>query len=238
MKKSLSGNTLTVNRRTIARGALWAVPAMVMASAAPALASSTCVMHVAPVITDGVGRNASGNRVGKFYDPESGVTITAKVIANTSTLDSLNMLGRRDGSLVLQQSAKQGEYQTVQFTASQKLYNMTFKVFDVDSGDRQKYIDSVTVNGPVSAAAEDPGYLTVEPASSGVATFTAPDPKSTSAEPLDDTDPRGHVLIASDKGEGITSFSITYRNIANTGWFGSGDQTILIAPVKFSVAPC
>ena len=238
MKKSLNINSGAVSRRTIARGALWAAPAMVVASAAPALASSTCVMHEAPAIPDGYGQNAGGNREGKFYDPETDVTITAKVIANTADLDSLNTLGRRDGSMVFQQGAKQGEYQTIEFTSSKPLYNMTFKVLDVDSGGKQKYIDSVTVNGPVSAQAVAPGYLTVEPATTGVATFTAPDPKKTSAKPLDDTDERGHVLITSDPGEAITSFKITYKNLADTGWFGHGDQTILVAPVSFSISPC
>ncbi|MGQ4518782.1 hypothetical protein ACUH96_02425 [Dermabacteraceae bacterium P13077] len=237
-----SSSSKTVSRRSVARGALWAAPAMVMASAAPALASSTCELRTAKTTRGG---GASGTSA-TFLDPATGITIEARVVDYNANINKgeqvgLNMTKRSDGGLGLGQRASYEKYQKVVFTASAPLYGMKFTIEDIDSnkGEDQQYIDSVEIEGPVKATPVDPGYLKVESLSTGGVKLTAPGnvKNGDGVRPLKDgVEHNGDVVItAADPEEGITTFTIIYSNQRKVGLFGlaEGAQFIAVSAISF-----
>ncbi|MGQ4538293.1 hypothetical protein ACUH94_07130 [Dermabacteraceae bacterium P7074] len=95
---------VTPSRCAVAKGAMWAAPALVVASAAPAFASSQeCDVQVARPVSAGDLRNVT------FNGPD-GLKVTASVVEHTSELGtrqlgSPNMSVTSGGGVALGQRA-------------------------------------------------------------------------------------------------------------------------------------
>lgn len=166
------GATRGTTRRALARGAVWTVPAVTLATAAPAFASTIpCevttnfddlqVGSSPTTLTFGTSTTtaslayASGGQGG---DPTPGATGR---VAATSTNPSWNYL-----ELQLVQNLNQGDYVTLTITFTQPVENLSFKIHDIDRVTNQWY-DEVVV-GPTG--------FTATPSTNVIGSGTSADP--------------------------------------------------------------
>lgn len=140
----------TVSRRTVAAGAMWAVPVIAVAAAAPAMAASQCV------VTTNFDNLTVGTSPTTFTFSPSPVTATISYastgqggdntpggtgqVAATSTSPSWNYI-----EVELLDELNTGDSVTVTLTFSAPVENLTFKLHDID-GLASQWRDTVRVN--------------------------------------------------------------------------------------------
>ncbi|MGQ4575907.1 hypothetical protein ACUH93_05815 [Dermabacteraceae bacterium P7006] len=231
---------VTSSRRAVAKGAMWAAPALVVASAAPAFASSQeCDVQVARPVSAGDLRNVT------FNGPD-GLKVTASVVEHTSELGtrqlgSPNMSVTSGGGVALGQRADYGQYQEVRFEFSKPVYNLRFVIRDVDNqwengGDG--YVDSIVVDGDVRVEPVRPGVLVVTRESTGGTRVSAPQPYSPqNVRDFSPRDPGGQVLVTNRGDAPVTGFTLRYENTSTETSRAYG-QFVFIAPIEYTSSNC
>jgi len=232
----------TVSRRTIATGLAWSVPTMAAAVAAPAFAASRCTTST-PAYTGG-NASMSNPTASVTAKGATGVTLSTKTVANSPTtlsssqnmrimLTSDTTLGPA-GYVQLHQYKQNGPGQTVTYTFSQPVYNVSFQIADIDTqymAANSHYRDSVTVSGAVATTTS--GDISVS-GGTATSTNTASSTNQKTYEWTKLNDPRG---IATFTIAGpVTSFTITYTNTyvgsANSST-NDNSQQVYISPITF-----
>ncbi|MBV7433267.1 hypothetical protein KRX53_08050 [Dermabacteraceae bacterium TAE3-ERU5] len=223
----LTAKSSPISRRTIAHGALWAAPAMVIASAAPAFADSTCAIHTAKPIP-------STSRETITFNGPDGLIVTGHVIRNTSDLAENNLLVLEKGSVVIEQEAAQNEYQEIRFTFSRPVYNLEFVISDIDNNWQNNggYTDAIAISGNVTATPVKPGYLRVS-GNRVSAPLASHDWDTRGVYP---NDPAGQVRISSTSGQPVREFSLRYQNLSPS--YRRRNQVVLIKFIKYTSTDC
>ncbi|MGQ4509076.1 hypothetical protein ACUH9H_08465 [Dermabacteraceae bacterium P13128] len=231
---------VTSSRRAVAKGAMWAAPALVVASAAPAFASSQeCDVQVARPVSAGDLRNVT------FNGPD-GLKVTGTVVSHDSELSvrpigSPNMSVTSGGGVTLGQVADYGQYQEVRFEFSKPVYNLRFVIRDIDNqwengGDG--YVDSIVIDGDVHVEPVRPGSLVVRQESTGGTRISASQPYG----PQDVRDfkpfnPRGQALVTNRGDAPVTGFTLRYEN-TSTETSRAYAQFVYIAPIEYTSSNC
>ena len=217
------------SRREVTRDVLWGAPALVLATAAPALAGSVCTSEDLLTATP----KASSEADEITFEGPDGLVVTAELIGATAKTLRGN-LNKSGENVILYQSAAAGQYQDVKFTFSRPAYNVSFKVLDLDNWKRQ--VDFVTVTGDVKAKPVVKGFLEIEENGTGI-TASAPVPQTDAdAKKLDENSPEGQALITSEAGQAMSGFTLRYGNRRSSS--GSGGQAVWISPISYTNTNC
>ncbi|MGQ4495276.1 hypothetical protein ACUH88_08200 [Dermabacteraceae bacterium P13095] len=231
---------VTPSRRAVAKGAMWAAPALVVASAAPAFASSQeCDVQVARPVSAGDLRNVT------FNGPD-GLKVTGTVVSYDSELSvrpigSPNMSVTSGGGVALGQRADYGQYQEVRFDFSKPVHNLRFVIRDVDNqwengGDG--YVDSIVIEGDVRVEPVRPGMLEVTQESTGGTRVSAPQPYSPrDVRGVSPRDPLGQVLVTNRGDAPVTGFTLRYENTSSETTKPYA-QFVFIAPIEYTSSNC
>ncbi|MBV7412756.1 hypothetical protein KRX56_08480 [Dermabacteraceae bacterium TAE3-ERU27] len=223
----LTAKNTPITRRAIARGALWATPAMVVSSAAPAFADSTCVIQNAKPVPSNSTRQIT-------FNGSDGITVTGRVVGGNSQISNNNLWVLDSGEVVLEQDAAQGEYQEVLFEFSKPVYNLQFVISDIDNDWQQRggYTDAISVSGDVVAAPVASGYLRTS-GNRISAPLARYDWDSQGVLPKD---PKGQVRISNRPGSPVKSFTVRYENLSPS--YQRRNQVVLIAFINYTSTDC
>ncbi|MGQ4495277.1 hypothetical protein ACUH9Y_07295 [Dermabacteraceae bacterium P13115] len=223
----LTAKSSPISRRTIARGALWAAPAMVIASAAPAFADSTCAIQNAKPVPSNSTRQIT-------FNGSDGITVTGRVTGGNSQISNNNLWVLDSGEVVLEQDASQGEYQEILFEFSKPVYNLNFVISDIDNDWQQRggYTDAVAVSGDVVVTPVAPGYLRTSN-NRVSAPLARSDRDSQGVLP---NDPKGQVRISNRPGSPVKSFTLRYENLSPS--YRRRNQVVLIKFINYTSTDC
>ncbi len=150
-----TSETPTVGRRALTRGAVWSVPAVTLAVAAPAAAATSgCTVQLGKLDWD-LFTNGT-NQLNKVLTTTiSGVTVkvtvTGDFAANNGVVTSTSTGGLSKVMRFYDQENKTGTSQTITVTFSKQVQNVSFSLLDVDSQSghpNNAYEDLVTVLTP------------------------------------------------------------------------------------------
>lgn len=227
--------TNDISRRTLAQGAAWAVPAIAVAGAAPAFASSTCQLSSVTFPTTATTQTSI------VSTPTAGVTATAtnKITGSVTTGVGYNMTSKAlqgTTGVQLAQNPSANSYQELTFEFSQPVYNVSFTVFDIDWNSQNNYTDNVElakINGTT------PGNFTSVPNSyvQGNGTTSNPwQPNKTvnKSGPLDETEPRTTVKVTLAAKTAVTSFTIRFSSPTKPVAL----QQIWVGGIQFTTTNC
>lgn len=232
-------------RRTVLKGATWAVPTAVAAISAPVLAASPCppADHSAPFRASGLDRAsatsahvtasagvAGATPVSLSIEASASGSKTLGIAQNLLPSDHLNSNGGSNlgglgaTGLQLQQSGGSASYesrQTVTFTFDRPVSALSFHIVDIDR--TGSYFDHVALTGAPSIVHE--GSVT------GAGTPTDPLRTTLSSADLRPDDGRGNVEVSYSSE--LTSFSVDF-------WSGrgTGGQQVFITDFTFTAATC
>lgn len=229
----MTENVSRPSRRAVARGAAWALPTLVVAGQAPALAASRCDPVVIDWDTQAVGTSAVSTTVGSTTlsvtaSPDvsySDVNLTVRpgpqggVSGNYVTLSKLNPVP--------------GATATYTFTFSQPVRAVSFTIVDIDATLVSQWVDAVALSS---------GFVTNSRGVALTGTGTATDYfrlANNATGNLADISPDGNVTLtyAGD----LTTFQLFYRNDYPTGQApGTGTRTqgIGITDIRFTPSSC
>ncbi|MGQ4561858.1 hypothetical protein ACUH90_08440 [Dermabacteraceae bacterium P7054] len=223
----LTAKSSPISRRTIAHGALWAAPAMVIASAAPAFADSTCIIQNAKPVP-------SNSRERIAFNGPDGLVVTGRVVRSSSAIAENNFLVLESGEVVIEQDAAQNEYQEIQFEFSKPVYNLEFVISDIDNDwqSNSGYTDAIAVSGNVTVTPVKPGYLRTS-GNRVSAPLARYDWDSQGVLP---NDPTGQVRISSLSGQPVSRFSLRYQNLSPAS--RRRNQVVLIKFIKYTSTDC
>ena len=142
-----------VGRRAVTRGAVWSIPVVSLAVAAPAMAVSGCKMTTGVLSWDSY--TSGTKQTGKTLTTTmAGVTVTVSVSGDTSAAHNGEVTSTTTGGLskVLRfydLNNKKNTTQTVLITFSKPVQNLSFSLLDVDSQSgvlQNAYEDLVVIN--------------------------------------------------------------------------------------------
>lgn len=245
-------------RRTLARGAAWAVPVLAVGAAAPASAASPCD----PIPYELAWRDSSTTAYTQFSQtsgvvtvsspsggPVVGVSISASVSAptlqlrpenlsmSTSTLAGLGQYGLILAQRLLAPANAvppgRSARQSITFAFDRPVSSLSFTVTDIDSdkaGDN--FVDAVEVT-------PDPDSVTHGPWVTGLGTQASP------ARPTDDNRPVDESGSSSDGNATfavagpVSALTLVYWNTSTTEVQpGDGlDQTVFVTNISFTAVP-
>jgi hypothetical protein len=150
-----TSETPTIGRRAVTRGAVWSVPVVTLAMAAPAAAATSgCTVQLGKLDWDLFAQGS--NQLNKLLTTTiSGVTVkvtvTGDYAANNGVVTSTTTGGLSKVMRFYDQENKTGTSQTVTVTFSKQVQNVSFSLLDVDSQSgrpNNAYEDLVTVLTP------------------------------------------------------------------------------------------
>jgi hypothetical protein len=150
-----TSETTTVGRRALTRGAVWSVPAVTLAVAAPAAAATSgCTVQLGKLDWD-LFTNGT-NQLNKVLTTTiSGVTVTLTVTGdfagNNGVVTSTSTGALSKVMRFYDQENKTGTSQTITVTFNKQVQNVSFSLLDVDSQSgrpNNAYEDLVTVLTP------------------------------------------------------------------------------------------
>ncbi len=247
-----------INRRSLVRGAAWAAPAVVAASAVPAYAASQCVYQESSWANSGSsGANLTGTLAGttKNQVVASGTNLDNSVFSTTrngytKSLGALPVYPNQAWYTMSQSGDNQrGKGSTLTLTFPRTVYCLSFWIQDIDSQQTidtsDRYQDGVRVSSsgatwtatPYSAAV---GNVTVTPVGTGVEVVSAYVPGTSgsdnSHEGAYQTEAIG--LVRFDSAGPVNSVTIDYWNEAwmrGTDW---NHQQIYVSTFRYSTDPC
>lgn len=241
-----------ITRRTVAKGTAWSAPALMLASATPAVAGSRACAPVTAVWTASATRSSGATN-------QAGVAATSTFFGGASGVNNSNFTGQsapaaskyaNQNWLMLNQysdSTTSGWGQNVVITFPQPVYCVSFLVTDIDTqmspsglftNYTGSYKDAVTVAG-FTAVAQDPSNTSVN-GSTATPTHTA----TTSGSPYEWStvgDRRGTVVYSAPGP--ITTITLTYRNTNPTRpdlltGVPNNNQQVYISPIQYSTSNC
>lgn len=227
--------TTSVSRRSLAKGAVWALPAISVTAASPAFAASGCL----PVgITFPTTTTSSASITGTS---SAGVTATAtnKVSGSVTTSAGYNMTSNAlQGTTAVQlaQNPTQGSYQELTFTFSQPVYNLQFQIFDVDYNTYNTYTDYLVLTA-VNGATPPSFTSTTGSFAQGSGTAASPwQPNKTANKtgPVVETDPRTTVAVSLAPAAAVTSFTIRFYSPTKP----QALQQIWVGGISFTTNKC
>jgi hypothetical protein len=229
------------SRRALLKGVAWATPVAAASMAAPTYAASPCAdQQYSTSFEAGHYTRTSTTEASGRTLPITGaapVTYTVKAVANGATLAPANLqatqsatgvggTGRRASQLI-QTTGLAPNNQTVTFTFSRAVRNLTFFVTDFDraTGTAPWYDQAVLSGSPVIS---ELGPI-IDPASLGTA--AQPIRSTPTAPAIETSDARGNVRVTYPGP--LSSFTITFSSIA-----GAGNQNIFITTMDFIAPRC
>lgn len=197
-----------ISRRAVAKGAVWAAPAAVVASSAPAFAASSCdpQEYEANFEVGNYARQSTSLGGGVAFSSGDGDDLTYEVtstLIGNATHQSSN-LQRLDASVLaagltgqvldIFQTAVRGAGQEVTFTFSRPVENLIFTLADVDPNGAAPGVtgfrDSVSISPiPSGVSFADPTYL------EGVGSEASPIQPRTGMPTSQPTESRGNATV-------------------------------------------
>lgn len=243
------------SRRTLAAGAAWAAPAIVVSAAAPVYAASPCIPVAIPLVgTPGTSTTEGGSATATV----NGVTLNVTTALSDPTgkdinfdptpSQNMNTESQSPADQALADTIKivhtirgKNAYQEITFTFDQPVYNFSFNISDIDLRKNQLnlvYRDDIVVSA-VNGATPTTGAFSVANGSGVKGSGTATDP-ITSNRTMGNTEylptETSNMSTISFNGA-LTSFSIRYIN----GAFSAGNplgQMIFLGGFQFTKTDC
>jgi hypothetical protein len=137
-----------IGRRAVTRAAVWSIPVVSLAVAAPAMAVSGCTPKTGLLVWKNL---SSGNQLGKtLVTTVPGLTVVVSATGDTDADDngirSTGPIGAATSLLLLHsENNKNNTTQTITLKFSQKVQNLAFTLLDIDSSrDRNIFGQSYT----------------------------------------------------------------------------------------------
>lgn len=252
------------SRRTVVRGAAWAVPVVSMAATAPAFAASPCMTDYAYALDWGNASKMSytppttptgaGTKTGTALAlaPAAGasaVTVTFEsTIAGTVTRTSTNLtvggtnVGALGGpALLLAHDAIQttrSNRQQVLITFSRAVTGLSFSLVDIDS-QRGNWYDQVELTGTTGVGTNAAAF-TQAPVATETDTNVVVWGNGSQTSPWRPRADNLNVPAGDGSGNKALTFTTPVKTLTLVYWnsSGSGNQTIAITDLNFTAKGC
>lgn len=265
---------ISPSRRSVLRASAWSVPAIAVASAAPAFAASSCVDVDYAFSWSGAGWNYtpssiwSPNGAGSGIDtatPNTGALPPGQVVDPLTLTVSNAFAGRMTGteagdgarnmrlspfnvgalghpgltllqrvnnnnSLGNSSAARRQHHQTMTFTFSRPVSNLSFTVTDIDQSNGQ-YHDRVEV-APAPAQTSQPSTVL------GQGTTANPWRASANGNHDASTSPAGNAQVVRLSNAALSTFTITFWSDQSGTLTSQGIQGIFVSDLTFTASSC
>ncbi|RLV51011.1 hypothetical protein D9V37_03550 [Nocardioides mangrovicus] len=241
----LDRSRLPVGRRALVRSAVWSVPVVATAAAAPAFAAS-CGSLTAGYLDWGANYTRSTTTSGVASVPISGgeavrVTMSSQLTNYTAdtenyaaTSDQVGATGKQGFSMY--QTVKGQQYlnnpnncQIVTISFSRKVYGLTFTMTDIDSATGD-FVDAIAVTSDGSWSVAKGSSVT----GSGTSTSDPLRPTGTNTRVDNETGAAGNAKFTFSGA--VSTINIRYWSAMSTA-IGQGidpDQAVYLGPFTFS----